>query len=193
MEVKGSFYFIRHGETRYNDEKRFQGSVDEPLNERGIEQAYIAAQNIINAHIDIDIIVSSNLKRARKTAEIIAEKINKPVISKEGLAEKGYGILEGTKIADLPNLLKENPGVFIDPTGLPELSGSEKYADFISRVEKSLNEVFAEYPNKKILIVAHTTVFASLYYDFTGKAEKADNGIPFLFDKLSDKWEIKKL
>jgi broad specificity phosphatase PhoE len=193
MDIQKSFYFIRHGETRYNEEKRFQGSIDNPLNAKGIIQAQNAAENLAKANLPIDLIVTTPLQRALKTAEIIAEKLNKKLIVKSGLAEKGYGILEGMPFSEVPKILKDNPDVYVDPTGLPELEGSEKYSDFFTRAVKSLNEVFTQYPNKQILLVAHTTVFAAFYFEITGKILKPANGIPFLFDKQGNTWEIKQI
>ena len=193
MNFKNSFYFIRHGETRYNEQKRFQGSIDEPLNKRGIEQAYLAAQRIKNSNLPIDLIISSQLKRAYKTAEIISEELNTPLLVNPSIAEKNYGVLEGTYIADLQKNITANPTATIDPTGLPELEGSESYAYFQQRVKNAIGETLMEHVDKKVLFVAHTTVFATLYHNLTGKIMKPDNGIPFLFENIDNSWKIKEV
>lgn len=193
INIRRPFYFIRHGETKFNEQKRFQGSIDEPLNQRGIEQAYIAAQKIKDGKLPIDLVVSSHLKRAHKTAEVIGEELGVPVLTHPGIAEKGYGILEGTFIEDLPKNLQANPDAFIDPTGLPELEGSETYAEFQERVRKAINETLEEHGGKNILYVAHTTVYCSMHIDIYGEKVVPDNAHPFHFDKQGDKWEIKKI
>lgn len=87
------FYIIRHGQTNWNKEGRIQGKTDIELNEEGIKQAE-EAKRILKDY-PIDMIVSSTLKRARKTAEIINEAKNVPIIFKEALEERGLGEFEG--------------------------------------------------------------------------------------------------
>ena len=62
-------YLVRHGETDYNNSLRFQGQIDIPLNQKGIEQAEKVAGFLKD--IPLQAIYSSSLKRARTTAEII--------------------------------------------------------------------------------------------------------------------------
>lgn len=62
-------YFVRHGQTDWNIQHRLQGSADIPLNKTGINQAQILKEKINN--LDIDFIISSPLKRAVDTANII--------------------------------------------------------------------------------------------------------------------------
>ncbi|MDP3685235.1 MAG: histidine phosphatase family protein [bacterium] len=69
-------YLVRHGETTLNAERVHQAS-DTTLSEKGIAQAKVVAKRF--SHIPVDVIVSSTLKRARQTAEIIAGTIQKPV------------------------------------------------------------------------------------------------------------------
>ena len=87
------FYIIRHGQTDWNKKGKIQGKTDIELNEEGIEQAREATKKLENC--DIDVIISSPLKRARKTAEIINETKNVPIIFKEELEERGFGEFEG--------------------------------------------------------------------------------------------------
>lgn len=86
-------YLVRHGQTAWNLEKKTQGHTDIPLNEKGRNQAKLLAQVISN--LKIDKIISSDLLRARETAEIINEKIGKNIIFDERIREINYGILEG--------------------------------------------------------------------------------------------------
>jgi probable phosphoglycerate mutase len=68
-----SFYFIRHGQTDWNAIGRMQGQSDIPLNATGLQQAKEAAEKFVG--LDIDRIVSSPLKRASVTAQIICDRI----------------------------------------------------------------------------------------------------------------------
>ena len=86
-------YVIRHGQTNWNIEGRIQGKTDIELNTEGTKQA-LKIKSIIKDY-NIDLIISSPLKRARKTAEIINEALNCPIIFDKSLEERGYGIIEG--------------------------------------------------------------------------------------------------
>ena len=87
------FYVVRHGQTDWNAKGRIQGKTDIELNEIGIEQAKKLKELIKDYNIDL--IISSPLKRARKTAEVINEAVKCNIIFEESLKERGYGIFEG--------------------------------------------------------------------------------------------------
>ena len=86
-------YIVRHGQTDYNVQKRMQGHLDIPLNDQGIAQAQILAQNL--SDIKFDCIYSSPLSRALKTAQIVAEKNNPKIITEPGLQEWDLGAFCG--------------------------------------------------------------------------------------------------
>ncbi|HBN57475.1 MAG TPA: histidine phosphatase family protein, partial [Lachnospiraceae bacterium] len=91
-------YLIRHGETDYNKGKRLQGTVDIPLNEKGIELAQRTAEGMKD--IRFDRIYTSPLIRARKTAEILRGDRQIEIIPTEGLREISFGDYEGLTILD---------------------------------------------------------------------------------------------
>lgn len=92
--MRKDFYIFRHGETDLNKDGRRQGQkIDAELNETGIKQACDLAEKLTN--VGLDIIYSSSLKRAKKTAEIVAEKLSIPVEFDENLKEGCFGIFEG--------------------------------------------------------------------------------------------------
>jgi len=91
--LRKSFYFVRHGETDWNKEQKVMGQADIPLNENGILQAQAVAEKI--QVLPIDIIISSPLKRAWSTAEIIGNKIHQPITIENNLQECCWGIMEG--------------------------------------------------------------------------------------------------
>jgi probable phosphoglycerate mutase len=86
--------FVRHGESTWNVEGRFQGRQDPPLSELGERQARAVAQRLA-AHEHPAAIVSSPLARARRTAEIIGEACGVPVALDERLVEISHGEWEG--------------------------------------------------------------------------------------------------
>ena len=91
-------YYIRHGETDWNRQGRFQGRTDNPLNDDGIAQAHAAAERL--QQVALGQIVSSPLVRALKTAEIIAAAAAKTVTVDRGLIELDFGSFEGKPVRE---------------------------------------------------------------------------------------------
>ena len=103
-------YLVRHGETDWNRQNRLQGIEDIELNETGHEQSVACAGAF--ADIPIGCILSSPLKRAKKTADIIAENLGiTQVIVDQDLTERDFGKLSGLTLAERQALLdsKEDP------------------------------------------------------------------------------------
>ena len=90
-------YLVRHGQTDWNIEKKTQGHTDIPLNENGRKQAQILAQSISN--LKIDRIISSDLLRAKETAEIINERFGNNISLDERIREINYGLFDSLIIA----------------------------------------------------------------------------------------------
>jgi len=151
MIIRKPFYYIRHGQTDWNVERRLQGSIDIPLNDTGISQAH-SAKEILRG-LPITHIYSSTLQRARGTADIVNEGLNLPVMGMDMLQEVNFGVLEGSKITT------HSDGIDFSETWrngtTPEQA--ESYVDFTARVFAAINEVlkFEGTP----LIVAHGAVF----------------------------------
>ncbi|HEY5099343.1 MAG TPA: histidine phosphatase family protein, partial [Gaiellaceae bacterium] len=84
---------VRHGETDWNAERRWQGHADVPLNDRGREQARVLAEQLTGESIDA--IYSSDLSRARDTADIVGVRLGVPVVVDADLREIDVGPIEG--------------------------------------------------------------------------------------------------
>jgi probable phosphoglycerate mutase len=140
------FYFIRHGQTDHNIKKLVAGKTDTPLNETGVKQAHAAAELLKKTNIRT--IISSPLQRARKTAEIIASTLDKPIIIIDELVERSAGSFEGK-----PQGLWTLRWIY-DHYEIPD---DENYSDFKQRVLRGLQKAL-QYPGP-VLIVAHGGVF----------------------------------
>ena len=93
-------YLVRHGETDWNQLRKWQGHTDIDLNETGVNQAMQLSKNIGNFP-NISIIYVSPLTRACKTAEILNRALNVEVVPRDGLKEVGLGVWEGMKYDDV--------------------------------------------------------------------------------------------
>ena len=144
------FYFVRHGQTDWNVEGRFQGKTDIPLNETGRQQARNAAQML--ALIDLASICHSPLSRAKETALIIANSHTASLHEIDDLQERFCGSGEGKiKPADF-NLEQSYPPEFF--------IGTERDDDFTLRIIRSINQALT-LPGP-VCIVSHGGVFRSL-------------------------------
>lgn len=108
-QTKLRLLLVRHGETDWNRESRFQGSRDIPLNDNGRKQAQKAADFLADVHLDFA--VSSPMLRPKETAEIILKAHDVPLYLEPEFAEIGHGLWEGkleTEIeAAFPGLLAQ--------------------------------------------------------------------------------------
>ena len=162
-------YLARHGQNLDNANGILNGHRDEPLTEKGIEQAHVAAELIRAAGLHFDHIFASPLVRAHKTAEIIAETIAgpKPVVMDE-LIERDFGSMSGieqSRIEELcsPDIIKtDTVTYFLDPPG------AETFPDLLVRARRLLANLKSEYTDGSILLVTHgdfgKMVYAA-YYD----------------------------
>jgi probable phosphoglycerate mutase len=88
---------VRHGETDWNATGRIQGQTDIPLNEAGIRQARALADRLKSEDRIWDAVVSSDLKRARETARVLADALGVPLLPPDPrIRERSFGLAEGT-------------------------------------------------------------------------------------------------
>ena len=136
------FWFLRHGETDWNRERRTQGQLDTPLNALGRRQAAAAAEQLQGRPISR--IVASPLSRVRDTAETVARAVNAPLSFDPALMEVHLGELQGQPHDE--RTVQFWRGAF-DP------AGGETMGGFTERVWTAMSRHVATGPD--VLIVAH--------------------------------------
>lgn len=99
----GKLILLRHGQSTWNQENRFTGWVDIDLSEHGTAEAHQAARQLKKTGCHIDLIFTSVLKRAIKTADIVADELGLPkqYIENQALNERHYGDLQGLNKDDM--------------------------------------------------------------------------------------------
>jgi len=143
----------RHGETEWNRQRRFQGSKNSELTEKGILAAELLASRV--EEINLDGIVSSPLKRAYQTAEIVRGNKKIDILKHEGFKEINLGDFEGMRWDEIENMYGDILyGITEDPFNNRYPNG-ENLMEFYSRVENALKEMIDKFRDKSILIVAH--------------------------------------
>ncbi|MCK1998637.1 histidine phosphatase family protein [Psychrobacillus psychrodurans] len=174
---------VRHGETDWNVIGKLQGRTDIPLNEAGILQAEECSEFLKTSQWDV--IITSPLKRAKQTAEIINKNVIVPVVEMEEFLERDYGDAEGMtyeeRISKFPNKIYPN---------------QEDRASFNKRVIDGIEKINQRYGDNKILLVAHgaviNTVLAILSNGEIGSGKtKLINACISNIYLHQDKWNIK--
>ena len=152
---------IRHGETVWNAEQRFQGHGDSPLTELGRNQARALGQRL--KKIDFDMLISSDLGRAQETASIISQFTGHSITIDSRLRERNYGVLEGltfnkikAKYSDVFDLLISGDPKYKIPEGESHQQQYERNVEF-------LEESLKKRTGKKIAIVIHGGVLDNVF------------------------------
>ena len=162
-------YVIRHGQTDWNVAGKCQGKTDIELNNTGIEQAKKARQKIKDYNIDL--IICSPLKRARKTAEIINEVINCKIICDERISERNCGNIEGTTKSEWNKIVEDDVNIINNYNLNWSKQNVEPIRDVCKRVWNLLDEIQKEYKDKNILIVTHGGTCRAINAYFNGISE----------------------
>jgi probable phosphoglycerate mutase len=150
MLTRQPFWFLRHGQTDWNRTGRCQGRRDVPLSMQGEAEAHAAAPYLQG--LGINAICSSPLKRARRTADIIAGRLGVPVLEVPGLEEMDVGPYEGVADYSWVAAWREDKPV----------AGIEPFSDVRRRVTEAANRALATASH--VLIVAHGGVFWALQH-----------------------------
>lgn len=171
---------VRHGETDWNLQNILQGSSDIPLNETGKLQALKSSEVLKDSHWDI--IISSPLKRARETADIINQKLSIQVEEMNQFRERNYGKAEGLPLKEYNKML-------------PNIPGLESHESVTKRITKGLEIIQNKYPNKNVLIVAHGAVINSILAKVSGgrigtRKTRLENACISNIQFQNDKWSV---
>lgn len=147
-----TLHFIRHGETAWNVEGRFQGQSDVPLTPRGHEQAQELADTLAGRAIGA--IYSSDLRRALDTARPLAERLGLELVVAPALRERDFGTAEGRLDEEVEAEL--GPGaeaLWRDADW--SLPGGETRRDVWNRIAPFLDALLDDPPADEIAIVTH--------------------------------------
>ena len=166
-------YFVRHGETIWNKEKKIQGQSDIPLNEYGKELGYITAEALKD--IPFDIVYTSPLIRAKETAQILVNNRNLEIYEDSRLTEMSFGEGEGESLPEihthsemkLHNFI-HNPGEYIPP------AGGETFEELYNRCKNFIEEIIlpAEEKYNTMLIVGHGALIRGMIHYINNRPTK---------------------
>ena len=157
------WYLVRHGETQWNAERRVQGHTDVPLHDGGREQALRTGQRLADTRFGA--VYSSDLIRARETAEIIVAASNTgpyEIVFDERLREVSFGKLEGKTWTEMDGVdgVREAVQNERDLDFAPP--GGESYREMLDRLGAFAEMIKERHANDDVLVVGHGAAFRAL-------------------------------
>ena len=158
-------YLVRHGQTDWNLFRKFNGVTDTLLNQTGIAQAKLQAENLRS--VSFDACFCSPRTRARQTCEIIYQG---PIVFDDRLVEINAGEFEGADQTDAETMKLLWQAVMSGD------KGTESFKDFMKRNCDFCDMVVEDHKDKNVLIVTHGVIARLINYYFNGKP----NGYDFL-------------
>ncbi|EOI3529249.1 2,3-diphosphoglycerate-dependent phosphoglycerate mutase GpmB [Cronobacter dublinensis] len=159
-------YLVRHGETQWNAERRIQGQSDSPLTEKGEHQAMQVAQRA--KALGITHIISSDLGRTRRTAEIIAQGCGCDVILDARLRELDMGILERRHLDTLTDEEEGWRRQLVNGTPDGRILQGESMQEVSDRMHGALNACLELPEGSRPLLVSHGMALGCLVSTILG-------------------------
>lgn len=174
-------WFIRHGETAWNHQRRLQGWQDIPLNEMGKAQAAKLASRLRNEaiHTPFDALYSSDLQRAHATAQSTADNLGLRIRTEPGIRERGFGVLEGLEMDLVTTCQPEAAAVWKSRDPTLTLEGGESLGQFQARIVATVDDMAQRHRNERILAFTHGGVLDIIWRHAAGLALNAPRDAAF--------------
>jgi probable phosphoglycerate mutase len=152
---------VRHGSTQLTEQRRYSGRGDVPLSPEGEAQAKATAERIAamlarSGGGAPPVVVTSPLVRCRRTAEIIADRIDASVLVEDGLTECDFGAWEGLTFAEVRQVWPEELDAWLASTQVAP-PGGESFAQVAARVRPVIARLAAEYAGRVVVVVTHVS------------------------------------
>ena len=170
------FCLVRHGETDWNAARRLQGHTDIDLNARGLAQAKQMAYALKKINLQFDVLYTSDLQRAAKTAQAIEVLFKTSAISNATLRERHLGALQGLTTDEAPMREPDLWKSHLSRNVTENLLNGESIQQFAERIKTALEQIRVQHSGKTILLVSHGGTLDMMYRITTNQpldAEKA--------------------
>jgi probable phosphoglycerate mutase len=150
---------VRHGATDHTTDKRFsgRGGHDPALNNDGLAQVRAVADWLAPLGDEIDVVLSSPLRRTRETAEIIAQRLNHVVELEEGLAEAAFGTWEGLTFHEVQQAYPDDLDAWLGSLDVAPGGHGDSFKEMDRKVRRTRDRILGAYPGKAVLAVTHVT------------------------------------
>jgi probable phosphoglycerate mutase len=164
--TRTTLVLIRHGETDWNVEGRYQGQADPPLNARGLAQAHELAAKLRD--VGLDVLYTSPLRRALQTARVVADALGLRLHVEPRLMEIHQGDWQG-RLRD--EIAARYPELFrrwlTEPWSVTP-PGGESLSQVQARVYAALDDILARHPGQRIGLVTHRIPIALIKVRYQG-------------------------
>lgn len=161
MRKRTTIHTMRHARTRYNAERRYAGTIDIDLSEEGRTDARQAAARLVE--VELDVVVTSTLKRSLETARLLVGK-NVPIVQSALCRERNFGIMEGLTWDEIQVL---QPPIMLVRVGndlhTVNPKGGEPFEAVWERARKFRQYLFRHYGGKSVLVISHG-VFLQMFH-----------------------------
>lgn len=155
------FYFVRHGETDWNVQKKIQGTTDVPLNANGLRQARLLAEKLVDGSYKIERAYTSPHLRAQVTAQLVAKALGIECVDLQDLAEMDLGVWEGDNWPNIEEVYGEVYHYWNSHRRYVRTPGGECYNDVLKRTFRAL-EYMMKNVNGNVLVLSHSAIMMSL-------------------------------
>lgn len=171
-------YLIRHGQSGGNVEGRFGGHSDTPLSELGRKQARVTAKALARERVDV--IYSSDLRRAVQTAEPLAKKLELEVNETAAFRERDVGVLEGLTFSESKELYPKDYYALVNRNINHRITEGESYRHLLRRGTGALKEILRTHRGQKIVVFSHTGAICYLTLYLIGAINRHTKQTPWL-------------
>lgn len=180
---------LRHGETQWNIERRFQGQLDSPLTPQGIAQAVAVGEYLKDEAYDY--ICCSDLGRSVQTATIIAQKLGLAINTDVRLRERHLGVAQGLMREEFKARYPDLERQFAANTVNLVIPGGESICQCDERVGSWMAELATSHPGQRILAITHGLILSYIFRRVLGIPLEAQRRFS-LFNASINRFSIKK-
>jgi probable phosphoglycerate mutase len=152
---------VRHGETAWNAEGRIQGHLDSPLNEEGLAQALLVGERM--AREPFSQLYSSDLGRALQTAQPIADRSGRRVVTEVRLRERHLGIFQGLTSAECERRSPEHYAHFKSRDPEHVIPEGESIRHVYQRVSGIFTDLARRHAGERVVVMTHGGILDALY------------------------------
>lgn len=178
--MKTTLYFTRHGQTKWNLQKKMQGHKDSPLTEFGIRQAEWLRERLGN--VDFDAIYSSSSPRAVSTARILLGNRPIDISTLDSLKEINMGLWEGQNVKHIQQAYPVQYEQFFNQPHLYTPTGhGESYRELLGRTLPAIKDIITKHKGKEVLIVTHRITLKAVMGYFLNKQLDEMGNLPDIY------------
>jgi probable phosphoglycerate mutase len=179
---------LRHGETEWNTQGKHQGQLDSPLTPLGVAQAKAAAAYLQNDTYDL--IYTSDLRRARDTAELLNRQFNLKIVTEPRLRERNLGVIQGLTRTELQKYHPEVYQKYCVPDPEYIVPGGESARQCYQRVAAWMTEMARNHSGQSILAVTHGIILSYIFKNVLGLPVEAKRNFS-LFNASINRFTIR--